>query len=390
MPTESKMFGNLLRQVDLADQLGFDTAWIGGAHLSLNEHQRTNTKPVLPHFRGEVCLNTDIFQLAHVLLARTNRIAIGSAIQSILAVGGPIGHAEALLTFLTLQSQTPYHQRRLKFGFGSGRFDFVLSAFGIAPRDPAEKAAWPSIRNLIFRQAVEIFCRLAIGQSVASNDIEPLFISRAVVKSDEEWRKFQTLKGLSTDVLELPAYWTFDKIRLVPQEINLAQADFYLGTTDLLTVAVANRYLPCRVLNLSNTATEVIETTQIAMSKIYHQSGGGWQRDFMPRTVLVFLDANKARTPLQQSAYAQKRARSAMIAWQNAMEGTISEHKLSSEMQNAIVGNPDEVASQIKTNYHPKDRLMLWFDFNNHDSNMVENSMIEFSQYVIPRLQDID
>ena len=53
LPDERQMFDNLLRQVKLADQLGFRTAWIGGAHLSLKEQHRSGEVPVLPHFEGK-------------------------------------------------------------------------------------------------------------------------------------------------------------------------------------------------------------------------------------------------------------------------------------------------------------------------------------------------
>ena len=131
------MWDNLLSQVQLADTLGFETAWVGGAHFSLAEHQRTADAPTLPHFQGEVCLNTDIVQLATALYAATSRIGVGSAIQSIFTNGGPIVQAEALRTFLTLKALGPWKHRRLNFGFGTGRFDFVLEAHGIAPRTEA-------------------------------------------------------------------------------------------------------------------------------------------------------------------------------------------------------------------------------------------------------------
>jgi hypothetical protein len=36
--------------------------------------------------------------------------------------------------------------------------------------------------------------------------------------------------------------------------------------------------------------------------------------------------------------------------------------------------------------FHPDDTLMLWFDFNNHDSDAVERNMVAFVEEVIPRL----
>ena len=167
IPSERKMFDNLLRQVKLADQLGFRTAWIGGAHLSLEEQHRSGEIPVLPHFEGEVCLNTDILQLSHLLMSHTSRIDFGSALHSILVNGGPIAHAEAVRTFLTLKEFSPASDRKLRLGFGSGRFSFVQEAYGLIPRNEMEKVAWPVIRGLMLRQASEIFVRMLNGEALA-------------------------------------------------------------------------------------------------------------------------------------------------------------------------------------------------------------------------------
>jgi hypothetical protein len=40
----------------------------------------------------------------------------------------------------------------------------------------------------------------------------------------------------------------------------------------------------------------------------------------------------------------------------------------------------------IREKYHPEDRLMLWFDFNNHDNEFVKDSMRVFQEKVIPEL----
>ena len=49
------MFSNFLDQVELADELGFGVGWVAQAHLS-TEIQKINTKPVVPHYPGEVGL----------------------------------------------------------------------------------------------------------------------------------------------------------------------------------------------------------------------------------------------------------------------------------------------------------------------------------------------
>src|SRR5258708_11306910 len=87
MPDERTMFANFFEQVELADRLGCGTAWVAESHLS-TEVQKTNPGAVIPHFAGEIGLNTDILQLAHRVFARTKRIGIGSAIMNILCNGG--------------------------------------------------------------------------------------------------------------------------------------------------------------------------------------------------------------------------------------------------------------------------------------------------------------
>ena len=88
LPSERVMFENFFEQIELADALGFGTAWVAESHLS-TEIQKMNPGAVIPHFTGEIGLNTDILQLAHRVFARTKRISIGSAIMNILCNGGP-------------------------------------------------------------------------------------------------------------------------------------------------------------------------------------------------------------------------------------------------------------------------------------------------------------
>ena len=63
MPDENTMYSNFFEQLKSADKLGFGTAWVAQAHLS-TEVQKSNKQPVVPHWKGEVGLCTDFFQLA--------------------------------------------------------------------------------------------------------------------------------------------------------------------------------------------------------------------------------------------------------------------------------------------------------------------------------------
>ena len=88
-PSEAEMFRNFFEQVEAADRLGYSTAWVAESHLS-SEVQKIHPDPVIPHWQGEVGLNTDILQLAARVFARTERIEVGSAVLNLLANGGPL------------------------------------------------------------------------------------------------------------------------------------------------------------------------------------------------------------------------------------------------------------------------------------------------------------
>src|SRR4051795_1530277 len=124
VPSERVMFENFFEQVELADELGFGTAWVAESHLS-TEVQKMNPGAVIPHFIGEIGLNTDILQLAHRVFARTRRIHMGSAILNILCNGGPIAAAERIKTFLALHGLDPAEQRTITIGFAAGRLPFL-------------------------------------------------------------------------------------------------------------------------------------------------------------------------------------------------------------------------------------------------------------------------
>ena len=390
VPSEKDAWEHLLRQATLADELGFGTLWVGGAHLSLAEQQRHHAVPVLPHFRREVCLNTDILHLAPVIFSRTRRIGVGSALHSVLANGGPIANAEALRTYLALQAHAPWAGRRLSYGFGAGRFDYVHAAYGVRPRTEAERVAWPAVRGVALREAVEVFVRLVVGQGLASADLPPRALTRDSMRSDADWAGVQAAMPILADHLEIPPFWSFERLRLIPTEADLSPVTFYLGTMDPSVVAAGNAILPCRVFNLSNTPTAVIDATHARMASTYHPAGGPWHRSYMPRTVLVFLDADPRRTPEAQRHAATEAARAGLGAWQRAMEGTVDPVRLREGMENAVYGNPLDVARQIHQRFHPDDTLMVWFDFNDHDTARVEQSMADFVRLVVPRVRALE
>jgi len=383
-PSERVMFANFFDQVKLADELGFGTAWIAETHLSC-EIQKHTAEPVIPHFKGEIGLNTDILQMAHVVFSRTRRIAVGSAIRNILCNGGPIAHAEAMRTFLTLQEMLGSQEdRHLEIGFAAGRFEFSNRPYGIVPRDPVEKAAWPVVKGKVLLEATEIFLRLLRGEKISRADVPEQIMTAADFRTPEDWKKVRELAG--QDEIKLKPFWNFEKVGVIPFESPLERLKLTIGTHDSKAQELANRYLPVGVFNLSITPPQVIEETHERMRRVYHKAGGPWRRDLMPRTAMVFLDATPG---LSSEARTQKARKAAEKAWANywkAMEGTLDQKKVDQAVGNTLAGSPEVVAQQIRDKYHPEDRLMLWFDFNNHDNEGIKQSMRAFMEQVTPFL----
>jgi alkanesulfonate monooxygenase SsuD/methylene tetrahydromethanopterin reductase-like flavin-dependent oxidoreductase (luciferase family) len=377
-PSDRKMFESFFAQALLADQVGIGTAWVAETHLSC-QIQKRNPGAVIPHFEGEIGLNTDILQIAHVLFAKTKKLHVGSAIRNILCNGGPLAHAEAIRMFLTLHGLDPREERLLDIGFASGRFPFSNVPYGIRPRNNAEKAAWPALRGKVFQQATEIFLRFLKGEVLASKDVAPIKLSRKDFRSDEDWQKVQNAAaGESREEITFPSFWQFDDVGIVPTETDLKHLRLTIGAHDLETQLFANRFLPCGVFNLSITPSHQIEKTHEAMQKGFHPAGGKWTRNHMPRTVLVFHDPKRER--------AKEKAVKAMETYWKAIEGTLDPEKVRNAVDNALVGDSSEIAAEASRRFHGEDRLMLWFDFNNHDNEDVCRSMRAFMEEVAPKL----
>ncbi len=369
LPSERVMLENFFEQVELADELGFGTAWVAESHLS-TEVQKTNPGAVIPHFTGEIGLNTDILQLAHRVFGRTKRLGVGSAILNILCNGGPIAHAERIKTFLALHGLDPKESRTLTIGFASGRFPFINVPYGIVPRNPVEAAAWPIVKNKIFEEATEIFLRLLKGETLNSGMIGTRTLKRSDFRSDADWQRVQDAVGQYVDEVPLEPRWRFPNLKIVPQESRMDLLRLSIGSHDPATQLFANTIMPVGVFNLSITPGDEIEKTNERMLTAYHADGGGWHRRLMPRTVLVFIndDAQKAK----------EEAHDALSNYWKALEGTLDQAKVQRATNNALVGDAPAIIEQMKQRFHPEDRLMLWFDFNNHDSKRVMKNMRDF------------
>jgi alkanesulfonate monooxygenase SsuD/methylene tetrahydromethanopterin reductase-like flavin-dependent oxidoreductase (luciferase family) len=377
IPDERTMFANFFEQVQLADELGFGTAWVAESHLS-TETQKTNPGAVIPHFVGEIGLNTDILQLAHRVFARTKRIGMGSAIMNILCNGGPIAAAERIKTFLALHGLDPDEQRILTVGFASGRFPFINVPYGIVPRNPVEAAAWPVVKNKIFEEATEIFLRLLQGETLNSSLIAPRPLRRADFRTDADWVRVQEAYGQFVDEVPLAPRWTFPNLKIVPQESRMDLLRLSIGSHDAGTQIFANTIMPVGVFNLSITPGDEIEKTNARMREHYHPAGGGWHRRLMPRTVLVFINDDGPK--------AADEAREALSNYWRALEGTLDEEKVRRATNNALVGDAEAIAAQMRERFDAEDRLMLWFDFNNHDSKRVMKNMSDFMNKIAPEL----
>jgi alkanesulfonate monooxygenase SsuD/methylene tetrahydromethanopterin reductase-like flavin-dependent oxidoreductase (luciferase family) len=389
IPSEKVMFENFFSQVQLADELGFGTAWIAETHLSC-QVQKENPFAVIPSFKGEIGLNTDILQMAHLVFAKTKNLNIGSAIRNILCNGGPIAHAEAIRSFLTLHSFHHSSDRKLELGFAAGRFPFSNRPYGIRPRNKTELAAWPIVNGRLFLQATEIFLRFLKGEIFSIENVTPIHIERAHFRSDEDWQKVlltyqeENPTQETPDKIDIPAFWDFEKVGVIPFEAPLDALNLTIGAHWAEAHEVANRYMPVGVFNLSITPPEVIEATHERMKKTYHESGGPWNRSLMPRTVLVFVSDDPKLTKEQNDQKAKEMAENANKAYWTAIQGTIDPVKLAVAVDNALAGHPETIIEKMKERFHQDDRLMLWFDFNNHDNQSVSHAMTSFMKKVAP------
>ena len=383
-PSESEMFANYYSQLEAADRLGFGVAWIAQAHLS-TQTQQMNTKPVVPHWKGEVGLCTDFCQLAMESFRRTKKIDVGSAVVSILASGGPIAQAERIANTVQFLSQMDSN-RKLHVGVSAGRFEFMARPYGIIPRNQIEDASWPVLRGQIFMEASEIFLRLLRGDTLHSDDVRSTVLTRDNFRSDEDWLAVQEAAGEKLDEIHIDRRYQFEEISIVPKSWPRNQLELIAGTHDPRAQEFVNKFMPVKVFNLSITSPEVIDSTHERMSKMYHEDGGQWQRRDMPRTTFVFLNAEKGLTPEEQSSAAQDEARLALGEYWKALEGTLDPSKVERAADNALIGNPAEVAAQVKERFDPEDRIMCWFDFFNHDNERVIRNMEAWWAEVVPLL----
>jgi hypothetical protein len=263
-------------------------------------------------------------------------------------------------------------------------------ASGIVPRDVVEQAAWPAMKGIIFREAAEIFCRLLRGDTLSSDDIGRASLTRANFRSDADWEAVQDA-AVSRDGLDVrpesvavAPRWEFEKLKVIPQDWNRDLVQLIAGSHEPALQQFVNEFMPVQVFNLSITQPDIIEATHERMAACYHEGGGAWERGHMPRTTFVFLNEQEGLSPEERSAAAQSEAREALSTYWKALQGTLDPKKVEKAAQNALIGNAEEVAAQMLERFHPDDRLMLWFDFFNHDNDRVIANMRAFQERVVP------
>lgn len=385
LPTEQTLYQNFFNQVKAADELGFGTAWIAESHLS-SEVQKLNPNPVIRHFEGEVGINVDFFQTATRVFSQTKHINCGSAIMNILCNGGPIAAAERVKSFLAFHQLNPNEKRKIEIGFASGRFPYINHPYGIVPRNEIEQAAWgPVMVNKIFKEAAEIFIRLIKGEILSSDMIDTPYLERSDFKTEAQWQSVQNAAKTTQDKIILDNHYTFNKLQIVPKETNIKDhLNLVIGSHDPRVQQFVNTIHPVGVFNLSITSNEIVERTNAMMADAYHPDGGKWTRDKMPRTVLVFINNDQNLSSEAQIKKAQDQANHTLSEYWKALEGTLDPEKVKRASNNALVGNTETIKAQIRERFDPEDRLMLWFDFHNHDNAQVIQNMTQFMTQVAP------
>ncbi len=411
LPSEEVMFDQFMDQAVLADELGFETLWIAETHFSC-QTQKQSSYAVVPEFEGEIGLNTDTLQMAHKVLNQTKQINIGSAIRNILTVGGPLTHAEALKTFVTLNKEHFDKGRRYKYGFAAGRFDFSNVCFGVRPRFKWEAIAWPQVKLKAFQESGQIFLKALLQKEIGRDEVGVSFLEKSDFKTLEDFQKAFDQYNLEKDeykqffnrqlfglkninlswpekegIIPVVPFFIFEKVGVFPFDASIDGVDFTVGTHDPKTQSLLNEIHPVSVFNLSITPQKVIEETHQRMESSYNKKRGPWTRDCMPRTCMVFIDDSAGETEEAKNSKAKLKAQKAWENYWRAMAGTLDPEKIKKAVDNTISGSPEKVAQLIKEKYHPEDRLMLWFDFNNHDNAEIKNNMRIFKEKVIPLVE---
>ena len=94
--------------------------------------------------------------------------------------------------------------------------------------------------------------------------------------------------------------------------------------------------MPTKVFNLSITNDEIINKTHARMAECFHESGGEWKREYMPRTAMVFLHDDEGNSVEENDAAAHAHATKALSAYWQALQGTLDPAKVEKAANNAL------------------------------------------------------
>ncbi len=384
IPADREIFSAFFDQCVLAEELGYKTMWVAESHFS-SEVQKSHVKPVIPHYHGEVGLNADSCQLAHLVFAKTHKLSFGTAIYNIVGGnGGPIAAADRIRSLAYLNAMTD-RPRRLHVGVAAGRFPYINAPFGIVPRDDVEARLWPQYQRIIFLEALEIFLRLIRGETICSTDLQKWKIDRSFFRSDEEYSRVGVEIGFEQDGLDYTPRWLFEPLKLIPEMSESdysAWMNFVLGSHDPLARDHGLKFADLDMFNLSFTPPDQLNKVHAEMRLRYGELGRVWDRSRMPRTVLVFIDKNHAR--------AKDMASRCFDTYIEAMRGTVALPPKEQLMERALIGDPlavrDQLHPESEKAFDPKDRLMLWFEFNQIEHQAIQQQMRLFAEDVIPHL----
>jgi len=371
----SKAFANFFDQSVLAESLGVDTVWCAESHFS-SETQKKTTVATIPHFSGEVGLNCDSFQIAQLLFNRTKRINFGTAIHNIVGgSGGPIASAERV-RFLSFLNQTIGRwNRKLRIGVAAGRFPFQNTPFQIVPRDQTEKELWSLMKRYVFIEALEIFLRLLSGQEISSQQIKTWAIDPKEINDLDLRKKYAA-------PIPVKKRWEFELLKLMPETEELKQLEIVLGSHDPLALEWGLRFWDLSLFNLSFTSPDKIEDLHRQMAGKCAEASRVWARDRLPRTVMVFINQKRDK--------AYQLADQVLDNYIEAMRDTAQVPDKTVLLQRALVGDPSEICEQMTPGglrgFHPEDRLMLWFEFNQLNNEEIQDQMKLFFTEVVPRL----
>jgi alkanesulfonate monooxygenase SsuD/methylene tetrahydromethanopterin reductase-like flavin-dependent oxidoreductase (luciferase family) len=113
--SESQRYQDILAQIELGDELGFDTAWLGELHF-------------IPSFS---CLASPLMILA-AAAQRTKRIRLGTAV-TLLPLHNPVKMAEDAATLDVLSNG------RLEFGVGRGATPVYFAGYNVPQEESRER-----------------------------------------------------------------------------------------------------------------------------------------------------------------------------------------------------------------------------------------------------------